>query len=63
MHEISGQEQSRFFSDANLHEVRHTEGELELVMLGYRLTQETKLAFMHMFQTDILPQWHKPNQK
>lgn len=60
---FQGRSKRRFFSDANLHAVRHTEGELKPVTLGYRLTQETKLAFMHVFLADILPQWHKPKQK
>lgn len=52
---FQGRNKRRFFSDANLHEVRHSKGELESFTLGYRHTQETKLAFMHVFLADILP--------
>lgn len=47
-----------FSSDANL----HTEGELELVMLGYRQTQGTQLTFTPVFLEDTLPKWQKPKQ-
>lgn len=39
-------------SDVTLHTIKHTKGELELLMLGYKLIQEIEHALIQVLQVE-----------